>query len=427
MSKPYDDDVLKWIQSLTTGDWVSELPKHCLSSTYQDLGDEAVPFSGVPKFASFEIYSLGNFETRNMGGHDRAEDLVLQTWNRYVAMQEDSVVRELREEITSLEQEVQNLATIIDRNFKTVRNRSDEKVSQIRQSRKRLGSLAYVPNIAKRVETNIISETNRLIDYLSRKNSEDLNLRDLVSNDHNIQKCFWGISPSLSRSAFNAATRSKQEGTVPLAHELLFPFVRQSKRPCISLSDFGFEIGLDVLPADLTLQQAKLFLEFYREDKEKEADQIGPTHALMYLQCILAKAVYRRRLLYGTVGKWKTKGDIPQSMRPSKAINEGHLKDPEKACQAILDVLENRKPRHEAWRVKNGVRVPNASGIYRILVSTRPDSLMRKGRGSLSSIPPEKKDEALVSIQTVRKYVRQIEDERSQEVTSARQKVWGHG
>lgn len=413
MNEGYSDEVEDWLRNFTTGGWSPMPATHCMSSRYQRLDPRSWPFPGVPAFRKDSVEGdqpideTANFE--EAGGssssvrddHDRMISFIVETrkqFRDYVSEGTDGA-RNLREDITRLEEDTKRLASLIDEKFKVVRERPQEKLEELRETVKELPHLAPHLDTSKQMETNTVRETRRLQNLLDRAKREGSGntFRDIFDSAVETKDKSWSPTYEQPSPAHLISQRPKPDGADPLS-QLSEPDVR----PCVSLSLAGYETGLDYFPADATIEQAEAYFKLYGKDLRQKADSYGNTHALLFFRLHMAEMVYHEYEQYRSVEEW-TPGMVKKKWI-DRDFSTSNVEEPAQLMSEMEKLLASPPyDGKDVWRKEEGTWVPNAAGLYQHL-SRRDQDLLRRETDARPSSNP------LITRQTLRKYVKYFKE-----------------
>ena len=386
MSDEQATDTDEWIRNITTVNWESTFPTHCLSSRYQALDPQAWPFTGAPQFRENSFRnkieaSLGRLDedetiearTGHLEHSNRIIELTFQARAQYRnRVDQGGGVSHLREEIEWLQREAERTATLIDKDFEVTRVRSHSEIQMLRDDLQEYPLLASDVDTSKHFKTNLLEETLRLLRFLDQVSDEksDHALRDIAGRNVTIDEKKWHIRYEDSPSAQLISSRPQRDG-----FELLHPLAKPEMRSCIALSSLGFKVGVDHFPADASVEQAWTYFWHFVKDAYDAADKYGNTHALLCLRLLVAREVHREYELYGGVEE-RTREEVEEHW-----VDQDHsskkLTEPERLYGSLERFLGNPDLRDRAWRKKDGEYYPNGSGLHELLIERKKDVLRR--------------------------------------------------
>ena len=412
----------EWIRNITTVNWGSTFPTHCLSDRYQTLDPQAWPFTGAPQFRENSFRSrieasLGELDeeeaikarTEHLEYSNRVVELTFQARAQYRdQVEQGGGANQLRKEIERLRRDAEKTASRIDRDFKVTRVRSHSEVQKLRESLREYPLLASDTDTSKHYETNVLEETLRFLRFLDQVDEEksDYPLRDMIGHDVGgrditIEEKRWCVRHEDSPSAQLISSRPQRDG-----FDLLHPLAKSEIRPCINLSSLGFEVGLSHFPADATVKQAYTYFWHFAKDAYDAADKYGNSHALLCLRLLVAGEVHREYELYGGVEE-RTREEVEEHW-----VDQDHsskkLVEPERLYGSLEALLADPDLQDRAWRKKDEKYYPNGSGLHELLREKNKDVLRRDDAHSGK----------YVSKKTVRNYIADLSSERIEELRS---------
>ncbi|WP_162862969.1 hypothetical protein [Salinibacter ruber] len=419
MSNDESTSTDEWIRNITTVNWDSTFPTHCLSGRYQTLNPQArgAPLFRENSFRSRIEASLGELDegetikarTEHLEYSNRVVELTFQARDQYRdQVEQGGGANQLRKEIERLRRDAEKTASQIDRDFKVTRVRSQSEVQKLRDRLQEYPLLASNTDTSKHYETNVLKEILHFLRFLDQADEEkaDCPLRDMVGRnmggrDITIEEKRWCVRYEDSPSAKLISSRPQRDG-----FDLLHPLAKSEIRPCINISSLGFEVGLSHFPADATVEQAYTYFWHFAKDAHDAADKYGNSHALLCLRLLVAREVHREYELYGGVEE-RTREEVEEHW-----VDQDHsskkLAEPERLYGSLEVLLGNPDLRDRAWREEGGEYYPNGSGLHGLLVEHDKEVLRRDDAHS----------GRYAGKQTVRNYIDDLSSEKIEELRS---------
>jgi hypothetical protein len=290
----------------------------------------------------------------------------------------------LRQTAKRLRKHTEEIAASIDREFQATRTISDEERDAWHDKMNQHSALAQKLKEPDSKSTTL-DESIRLHSVLKRAMSEDESQRiqEIIPDHVPTEERDWRIRSERSETASLIAGRPQREG-----HDLLFPFQSPSQRLCVSIPSWGFNCGLEYLPAAMTVEQALSYVQCYAGDLDRAAYTYGNTHALLYFRTLMAEMVLREFDMYGKAEEW-TRKHVEEKTEPkaSKVGRRPKMK-PGQTVKSRLKAIKSLLEDEDYWHQKGRWR---GAPKWKKIVLQMSDSHPELVKGNAKSHPEDSK------------------------------------